>query len=509
MMRSTSIACCLLSYGLTASLAAPVAQFDDIGKHVSTPETATSGTTPPEAKLVFTEFQDGSEMIQVATIETPDGPDIATKNVVSAGDGQEYLVLLEEDETDPPAVSRILSKVGASVQGSGVSHIFDNSLFRGFSGPIGTEAADVLRNLSSIKIIEPVQPIARQVVRSREGCPWGLQRISEDGPVKGNLQKLDFRYTFDDDGVMGKGVDIYVLDSGINIDHHAFGGRAKIGFSMDGPGDLTAKSDGDGHGTHAAAIAAGDPFGVATGANVIGVKIMGVESTGSTADALKGLDFVVRQHERRKGEEGFVGSVASLSWSVAQRSRLIDRAVDAAVDAGIHVSIAAGNRGADACSNSPSSQGGDGAEGQGGKAVTVGSVDGFDRVSDFSNTGLCVDVYAPGEAIVSAWVGGPAVVEVQAGTSMACPLVSGLMAYMMVRDGRLAQNPALMKEALKRSSELSGIVLNRASGSRPATQLPVVNNGIPSVLGRRQQQQQQRQRTQPPVSFAFSNSTAS
>lgn len=505
-MRSTLIACCLLSYGLTTSVAAPVAHSDDIGKGISTPEIARSGTTLPEATFVFTEFQDGSETMQVPTIESPDGPAIATKNLVSAGDREEYLVLLDQDETDPPAVSRILSKVGASVQGSDVSHIFDNSLFRGFSGPIGAEAADVLRNLSSIKIIERVQPIAGQVVRSREGCPWGLQRISEDGPVVGDLRKLDFRYTFDDDGLMGKGVDIYVLDSGINIDHHAFGGRAKIGFSMDGPGDLTARSDADGHGTHAAAIAAGDPFGVATGANVIGVKVMGAERVGTTADALKGLDFAVRQHERRKGQEGFVGSVASLSWSVPQRSRLIDRAVDAAVDAGIHVSIAAGNRGADACSNSPSSQGGAGAEGQGGKAVTVGSVNGFDRVSDFSNTGPCVDVYAPGEAIVSAWVGGPAVVEVQDGTSMACPFVSGLMAYMMVRDARLAQNPALMKEALQKSSELSGVVLNRAVAARPAVQLPVVNNGIPALLGRKQQQ---RQRARPPVGFVVSNGTVS
>lgn len=105
-------------------------------------------------------------------------------------------------------------------------------------------------------------------------------------------------------------------------------------------------------------------------------------------------------------------------------SPAIDNVIRAAVSAGIHVSVAAGNSGIDSCKYPPSSSGG-----ANGPAISVGSIGMSNTISTFSNTGACNDVYAPGENIVSAWNISVNTVEVLSGTSMACPHVTGVMAY--------------------------------------------------------------------------------
>jgi cerevisin len=166
----------------------------------------------------------------------------------------------------------------------------------------------------------------------------------------------------------------------------------------------------------------------------------------------------------------------SMSFSLARNpdgtdstSKVMAAGINAATQAGIHVAVAAGNDGKDACDFAPSFTGG-----ANGNAVTVGSVSITNTVSSFSNTGPCVDVYAPGERIISTWMGGNNVINVEDGTSMATPHVAGLMAYLMVQNSTLASDPAAMKQYL-RDTALQGQI----SGPKAITGDPLLlaNNG--------------------------------
>jgi len=144
--------------------------------------------------------------------------------------------------------------------------------------------------------------------------------------------------------------------------------------------------------------------------------------------------------------------------------------VKVATNAGIHIAVAAGNdNGADACNSTPAFLGG-----SNGEVVAVGSMSMENTVSSFSNTGSCVDVYAPGEQIMSAWIGAPNMVNMDDGTSMSTPHVAGIMAYLIAQNQTLAQNPAAMKQYLRDTAfqgQLSGTVIQ-------GDPLLVVNNGM-------------------------------
>ena len=160
-------------------------------------------------------------------------------------------------------------------------------------------------------------------------------------------------------------------------------------------------------------------------------------ANGTTSDIIKGIDWIITNHSKRKGSKGFRGSVASMSIGSKDRSLTIEEVVKRASSVGIHFSVSAGNENQDACNASP------GAASKGTDVVTVGSVNAEDRRSDFSNFGPCVTVYAPGEFITSTWIGGFNATNTLNGTSMACPHISGLMAVL------LAQNPNLSTAEMK------------------------------------------------------------
>ena len=103
--------------------------------------------------------------------------------------------------------------------------------------------------------------------------------------------------------------------------------------------------------------------------------------------------------------------VANLSLG-GGRSLGVEAAVAAATDAGMVMVVAAGNNNQDACQHSPAAEP---------KAIAVGSTTLADGRSGFSNWGDCVDVYAPGSAITSAWSTSPEAVHTISGTSMASP----------------------------------------------------------------------------------------
>jgi subtilisin family serine protease len=133
-----------------------------------------------------------------------------------------------------------------------------------------------------------------------------------------------------------------------------------------------------------------------------------------------------------------------MSLSVAQKVESVNMATKKAVDAGIHVVVAAGNSAVDACNVSPASTPG---------AITVGATENeSDEITNFSNRGPCLDIFAPGRNIMSAGSKSPVDVSVLSGTSFSSPHVAGAIALIISKRGNLS--PAKMtQELLKQSTK--------------------------------------------------------
>ena len=255
---------------------------------------------------------------------------------------------------------------------------------------------------------------------TEKNAPWGLARISHrDSLSFGTFNK----YLYSEDG--GEGVDVYVIDTGTNTGHVDFEGRAHWGKTIPANDEDV---DGNGHGTHCSGTIAGKKYGVAKKANVIAVKVLKSNGSGTMSDVVKGVEWAVNSHNTKmaaakkgKGKKGFKGSAANMSLG-GGKAVTLDLAVNAAVDAGIHFAVAAGNDNADSCNYSPAA-----AE----KAVTVGASTLADERAYFSNYGKCNDIFAPGLNILSTWTGSKYATNTISGTSMASPHIAGLLAYFL------------------------------------------------------------------------------
>lgn len=154
------------------------------------------------------------------------------------------------------------------------------------------------------------------------------------------------KYIYDPEG--GKGVDVYVIDTGINVDHVEFEGRASWGKTIP---QNDVDEDGNGHGTHCAGTIASRAYGVAKAAHVIAVKVLGSNGSGSMSDVVAGVVFAsdaakakaeaAKQEYAATGKTSHKGSVANMSLG-GGKSRALDDTVNAAVDEGLHFAVAAG-----------------------------------------------------------------------------------------------------------------------------------------------------------------------
>ncbi|MFF1273116.1 S8 family peptidase [Streptomyces marokkonensis] len=247
---------------------------------------------------------------------------------------------------------------------------------------------------------------------------WGLDRVDQADTAG------DSKYTYPDNA--GEGVTAYVIDTGVRITHKDFEGRASHGY--DAVDNDNTADDGNGHGTHVAATVAGAAHGVAKKADVVAVRVLDDNGSGTTEQVIAGIDWVTANH---KGP-----SVANMSLGGGADPAL-DAAVQKAIASGVTFAVAAGNESADAGQGSPARVP---------EALTVASSTKDDAQSDFSNFGAAVDLYAPGSDIASAWNDSDEGTKTISGTSMASPHVAGAAAVYLA--GHPDADPAAVASAL-------------------------------------------------------------
>ncbi|KAI0162083.1 peptidase S8/S53 domain-containing protein [Xylariaceae sp. FL1272] len=344
----------------------------------------------------------------------------------SASDHHSWIQKLHGDREDErmELKKRGQFPLGGSVDVfTGLKHTLKiGSEFLGYTGHFDDAVIEEVRRHPDVEYVERdqiVYALKETEPELENNAPWGLARLSHrDSLSFGTYNK----YLYAADG--GEGVDVYVIDTGTNIEHVDFEGRAKWGKTIPN-GD--EDEDGNGHGTHCSGTVAGKKYGVAKKAHVYAVKVLRSNGSGSMADVMSGVEWAASAHmaQVKAAKDGkrknFKGSTANMSLG-GGKSVSLDAAVNAAVTAGLHFAVAAGNDNADACKYSPAA-----AE----KAMTVGASALDDSRAYFSNWGKCVDIFGPGLSIQSTWIGSKHAINTISGTSMASPHLCGLTAYFL------------------------------------------------------------------------------
>lgn len=266
---------------------------------------------------------------------------------------------------------------------------------------------------------------------------WGLDRNDQ------RYLPLNGRYIY---FATGTNVRAYIIDSGIRTSHAQFGGRASHGYdAVDGslPAD-----DCHGHGTHVAGTVGGATYGIAKNVRLIAVRVLGCNNSGSISGIIAGVNWVTAQ----KRSNPRVPMVANMSLGAAANSAL-DNAVYNSILNGVTYVVAAGNDNLNACNYSPARTAG---------TITVGATASNDYRASFSNYGGCVDIFAPGVGITSAWRTSNTATNVLNGTSMAAPHVTGVVALYLQNNP--SATPATVRSTIF-SVATSGIVRSAGTGS--------------------------------------------
>jgi aqualysin 1 len=325
------------------------------------------------------------------------------------------------------------AKDKARDKGAKVHHTYSNAL-DGFAATLSESALRELRNNKHVSFIEA----DRQVTVSDTQSPatWGIDRIDQ------RTLPLNNSYTYQRSGA---GVKAYVIDTGIRRTHAEFSGRATSGYTAINDGRGT--TDCHGHGTHVAGTVGGETYGVAQDVGLVAVRVLDCQGNGTDSGVIAGVDWVTGNHTAG------TPAVANMSLGGGISSAL-DTAVNNSINDGITYALAAGNdNGANACNSSPSRVA---------AGLTVGSTTSTDARSSFSNIGSCLDLFAPGSSITSAWMTSDTATNTISGTSMATPHVAGAAAVYL--QGNPGASPSTVNSAIV-SSATTGVVTNPGSGS--------------------------------------------
>jgi len=345
---------------------------------------------------------------------------------LAARDTDSYIVVLS---SDVPDAGQRASEVAAQ-HGGRVSHVYRAAL-RGFSGHFSAAAAAAIGRRRDVLFVEHDAPMS--AVTTQTNAPWGLDRIDQSAlPLSGT-------YTF---AASGSGVNAYIIDTGIRTTHAEFEGRAT--------GDFTAIDDGNGandcfgHGTHVAGTVGGATFGVAKAVRLHAVRVLDCNGVGTVSSVIAGVDWVTANHVAPAVANMSLGGGASLA---------LDAAVRNSIASGVTYAIAAGNSADDACIGSPARVT---------EALTVGATDSTDARAFFSDVGSCLDLFAPGVDIPSAFNGADNQTAILSGTSMATPHVTGAAALFLETNPNAT--PAAVTTALL-TNATAGVVKDPGANS--------------------------------------------
>jgi subtilisin family serine protease len=362
-----------------------------------------------------------------ACSEAPTEVDSETQAALSAASSARpdvagrFIVTLKE-RTNPAAVAR--------EHGVRPDYVYTHAL-TGFAGAISDAARQGLLRDNRVVRVEP-DGIAT-IVTTQTGATWGLDRVDQ----RAGLNTM-YNYTN-----TGTGVTAYILDTGIRFSHSEFGGRAVSGFdAVDGG----SADDCNGHGTHVAGTVGGANYGVAKNVSLVAVRVLNCSGSGTWSGVIAGIDWVTAHHA--------AGTPAVSNMSLGGGANTsVDNAVRNMIADGVSSAVAAGNgnqggRAQDACKYTPARVS---------QAMTIGATDQSDRKTSWSNYGTCVDWFAPGLNITSAWYNGNTATRTISGTSMATPHTAGVAALYL--EDNPGASPSAVSAALA-ANNTRGVVLN-------------------------------------------------
>jgi len=355
----------------------------------------------------------------------PGAPDLARSG--GAGQTGRYIVVFNDDVGDVPGLAQAL----ANAHGGRLQFTYQRAL-KGFAGELPHAAVAVLSRLPGVAFVEPDQEVT--IFTQQTGATWGLDRIDQ------RSLPLSTTYSYTNTGT---GVTAYIIDTGIRFSHSEFGGRAVSGFdAVDGG----TADDCNGHGTHVAGTVGGTTYGVAKGVALVAVRVLNCSGSGTTSGVIAGIDWVTGNHAAG------TPAVANMSLGGGASSAL-DAAVNNSINDGVAYAVAAGNGNfigiaQDACKYSPARVA---------AAMTISATDKTDKKASWANYGKCVDWFAPGVGITSAWYTSDAATNTISGTSMATPHTTGVAALYL--QGNPGASPATVRTALYNLTT-KGIVTN-------------------------------------------------
>lgn len=365
-----------------------------------------------------------------------------------------YIIIFKRG-TNPTAEAARLRGQGYSVR-----HTYSNVL-QGVAVDLPTAAVQGLSRSTSVQLIEADGVVTASAAQS--GATWGLDRSDQRTlPLNGSFSYPDSA---------GQGVNAYILDTGVLSSHVDFSGRVRSGFTSISDGRGT--EDCNGHGTHVAGTVAGTTWGLAKKANIIPVRVLDCAGSGTWSGVLAGMDWVAANAVKP--------AVANMSLGGGAISA-IDTAVANMHSSGVTVVVAAGNSSDNACNYSPA---------RAGVAITVGATTSTDARASYSNFGSCLDIFAPGSSIRSAWYTSSTATNTISGTSMASPHVAGAAALLLGGNG--AFTPAQVRGALVASATPNVVTsaevgspnmllfVDSGSGSTPTTTIAPTTTAAPTT----------------------------
>lgn len=342
-----------------------------------------------------------------------------------------YIVVLDDTVVGEKGIFSIApyiaSELSLTHKGK-LKHTYQHAL-NGFAVEMSPEDAEALSQDFRVAYVEEDGVVTADATQSNP--PWGLDRIDQRN------RPLNAIYTFN---WTGAGVFAYVIDTGIRTAHTQFGGRAANVFDAFGGNG----QDCNGHGTHVAGTIGGSTYGVAKSVNLRGVRVLNCSGSGSNSGVIAGVDFVRLNRQNP--------AVANMSLGGGISSAL-DTAVNNLANSGVAIAVAAGNSNANACNTSPA---------RAANAITVGSTTTTDARSSFSNFGSCLDLFAPGSGILSAWATSNTATATLSGTSMASPHVAGVAA--LYKQANPSASASTVRNAIVNGST-TNVVTNAGTGS--------------------------------------------